>query len=145
MFSSMAVRPESSVIAQQPRSVLFFYATGAISTEAPAAVPRSLGQTIEWINEHYPAWQIEALCPAGRPVAQSKAGNVRFHAAELTALDQTWLTLRRKVKWAHRETRWAPRAVQVAAQLGLRPDLTICVSPYVSRSVRQRFPHSKLL
>ncbi len=135
----MQVEPRHT-LSSSPKVVLLFYATRAISTEAPASVARSLAQTIEWLNAHYPAWQIEALCPPG-----GKAGNARFHPADLDALDQARLSLRRAVNWVHRETRWAPKAVSLAAQAGLEPDLTICVSSYVARAVRQRFPQSKLL
>lgn len=118
--SESAVRPIPTTTLQQPRSLLFFYATHAISTDAPTSVARSLGLTIEWLNEHYPAWQIEAICPPG-----GKAGKARFINADLDAGDQRWLRFRRLLNWVHRETRWAPKAVKLAAQAQLKPDLTI--------------------
>ena len=127
-------------LSQQPKSIVFFYATHPISTDAPTSVARSLGLTIEWLNEHYPAWQIDAICPP-----TGKAGKARFHTAHLEPTDQTWLRLRRLAGWVHRETRWAPKAVNIAAQAGLEPDLVITVSSYVARAVRQRYPKTKLL
>jgi glycosyltransferase involved in cell wall biosynthesis len=136
----MADRQSSQATLHQKRTLLFFYATRAISTEAPASVARSLGQTIEWLNENYPAWQIEAICPPG-----AQAGHARFHPAELNGLDQAILRLRRAVKWVHRETRWAPKAVKLAVAAGINPDLVICVSPYVILAARRHYPQTKLI
>lgn len=136
----MAVKNDVAAPLQRPKTVVFFYATRAISTEAPTSVARSLGLTIEWLNAHYPAWQIEAICPPN-----GKAGKAHFHTAALEPLDQTWLRLRRRFGWVHRETRWAPKAVNLAAQSGLDPDLVITVSSYVARAVRQQYPQTKLV
>jgi glycosyltransferase involved in cell wall biosynthesis len=140
MISLMAENNGASASLQQSKSVVFFYATRAISVEAPTSVARSLGLTIEWLNAHYPAWQIEAICPPG-----GKAGQARFHTADLESRDQTWLRFRRSFGWVHRETRWAPKAVNIAAQAGLDPDLVITVSSYVAREVRQHYPKTKLI
>src|SRR5690242_17110855 len=136
----MADRQSLSATLHQKRTLLFLYGTRAISTEATTSVARSLAQTIEWINEYYPAWQIEAVCPSG-----SKAGKAHFHTAELDAVDKTWLDILRRVKWVHRETRWALKAIGIAVKAGINPDFVICVSPYVSLAVRQKYPQSKII